>query len=82
MTKEEVYSKIKTILVEELDVEEEKVTPDVNIQEDLEIDSLDLFDVIDSLEDEYDIEIDTDENEDLQTLDQLSEYVLTQINNK
>lgn len=82
MTKEEVYSKIKTILVEELDVEEEKVTPDVNIQEDLDIDSLDLFDVIDSLEDEYDIEIDTDENEDIQTLDQLSEYVLEQINNK
>ncbi|MCI5775800.1 MAG: acyl carrier protein [Aerococcus sp.] len=82
MTKEEVYSKIKMILVEELDVEEEKVTPDVNIQEDLDIDSLDLFDVIDSLEDEYDIEIDTDENEDIQTLDQLSEYVLEQINNK
>ncbi|MCD5568017.1 acyl carrier protein [Lactobacillus delbrueckii subsp. lactis] len=48
--------------VEELDVEEDQVTMEANIKDDLEADSLDLFEIVNELEDEYDIELDADEN--------------------
>ena len=45
-----------------MDVEEDQVTMEANIKDDLEADSLDLFEIVNELEDEYDIELDADEN--------------------
>ena len=62
MSEEEIFATVKKIAVEELDVEEDKVTIEANIKDDLEADSLDLFEIVNELEDEYDIELDADEN--------------------
>ena len=62
MSDEEIFATVKKIAVEELDVEEDQVTMEANIKDDLEADSLDLFEIVNELEDEYDIELDADEN--------------------
>ncbi len=53
-----IFEKIKEVLVENLDVEESELTLDTNLLEDLDADSLDLFQLVSDLEDEYDIKID------------------------
>ena len=62
MSEEEIFATVKKIAVEELDVEEDQVTMEANIKDDLEADSLDLFEIVNELEDEYDIELDADAN--------------------
>ncbi len=53
-----IFEKIKEVLVENLDVEESELTLDTNLLDDLDADSLDLFQLVSDLEDEYDIKID------------------------
>lgn len=47
-----VLEKVKAILSEQFDVEEDSITPDTNLSEDLEADSLDVVDLLMSIEDE------------------------------
>lgn len=62
MSEAEIFETVKKIAAEELDVEADQVTMEANIKDDLEADSLDLFEIVNELEDEYDIELDADEN--------------------
>lgn len=57
-----VLEKLKTILSEQFDVDESEITMDTNIYEDLEADSLDLVDLLSSIEEEFDIETDADDD--------------------
>lgn len=77
MTKEEVFNKVKDIIVDQLDVDADKVKEDTNFKNDLDLDSLDIFEVVDKIEDTYDIEIDTDEG--METVGELVDYVLKQL---
>jgi len=61
------------IISEQLEVEEEKITPETNFTEDLDADSLDIFQVLSEIEDELDIIIETDEN--IQTVQGLVDYI-------
>lgn len=81
MTKEEVFNKVKDIVVDQLDVDADKIKMDTNFKDDLDLDSLDIFEVVDQIEDEYDIEIDTD-NDNMSTVGELVDYVLKQIQAK
>lgn len=49
MSKEELYSKIKAILVDEFEIEEEKIKPEALIGDDLDMDSIDAIDLISKL---------------------------------
>ncbi|MGO3464464.1 MAG: acyl carrier protein [Lactiplantibacillus plantarum] len=75
MTKTEIFDQIKKMIVEQLDVDAYKITMTTNFTEDLALDSLDVFEVIDKIEDEYDIEIETDDA--LATVGDLVDYVAT-----
>ncbi len=57
-----VLEKLKAILSEQFDVDESQITPETNIYEDLEADSLDLVDLLSSIEEEFDIEINADDD--------------------
>ncbi|EOH87746.1 acyl carrier protein [Enterococcus pallens] len=72
------FEKIQEIIVEELGVEKEKVELTTNIQEDLEADSLDLFQIINEIEDEFDVKIETEDG--ITTVKDLVEYVEKQQN--
>lgn len=77
MTKEEILKAVQEIAQDELDVEPEKITMDTNIKEDLDADSLDLFEILNELEDKYDIELDADDS--IQTISQLVDFVKDQM---
>ena len=56
-----IFEKIQAIVAEELGKEAEEITLTTNIQEDLDADSLDLFQIINEIEDEFDVKIETEE---------------------
>lgn len=70
-----VFEKVRDILVDQLDVEENSVTTESNIIEDLGADSLDLVDLVMSLEEEFDTEIPDEEIEKLKTVGDVVKYI-------
>ena len=72
---EMVFEKVKSILIDQLDVEEEKVTPEASIADDLGADSLDIVDLVMSLEEEFDLEIPDDQVENIKTVGDIVKYI-------
>ena len=70
MEANEVFEKVKGLFVEDLGIDESKVTMDSKLEEDLEIDSLGIVEVVMAFEDEFDIEIDDEELADVSTVGQ------------
>ena len=68
-----VFEKIQAIIVEELGNDAEEVQLTTNIQEELDADSLDLFQIINEIEDEFDVKIETEDG--IQTVQDLVTYV-------
>lgn len=56
------FEKIKEIIIENLEIDESELTLETNLIEDLEADSLDLYQMIGDVEDEFDIKIEEIEN--------------------
>ena len=73
MTKEEILKDVQTVANDELDVEPDKITLTTNIKEDLDADSLDLFEILNELEDKYAIELDPDDS--IVTIGDLVDFV-------
>ena len=70
-----VFDKIKSIIVEQLDADENDVTMDANIQDDLGADSLDVVDLVMSIEESFDIEIPDEEVEGIKTVGDIVKYI-------
>ena len=70
-----VFEKIKAILCQQLDVEEDTVTMESSIAEDLGADSLDIVDLIMSIEDEFDMEVPDDKVENIKTVGDIVKYI-------
>lgn len=70
-----VLEKLKEILVDQLDVEEDKVMLEASITEDLGADSLDVVDLIMSLEEEFGLEIPDEEVENIKTVGDIVKYI-------
>lgn len=70
-----VFEKVREILIDQLDVEEEAVTMEANIQDDLGADSLDIVDLVMSLEEEFDCEIPDEEIENIKTVGDIVNYI-------
>lgn len=70
-----VFEKVRDILVEQLDVEEDKVTMEASITDDLGADSLDVVDLVMSLEEEFDVEIPDDQVENIKTVGDIVRYI-------
>jgi acyl carrier protein len=74
-TKEEVYGKVKDIIVDQLGVEADKVTIDASFREDLEADSLDLVELIMAFEEEFGGEISDEEAQKITTVGEAVDYL-------
>ena len=66
----EVFEKVKTLFEEELGIDSEKINMDAKLEEDLEIDSLGIVEVVMAFEDEFEIQIDDEELTDVGTVGQ------------
>lgn len=70
-----VFEKVKAIVVDQLDVDEDKVTMDASITDDLDADSLDVVDLVMSFEEEFDIEIPDEQVENIKTIGDIVKYI-------
>lgn len=70
-----MFEKIKEIIIEQLNVEDDLITMDTHLMKDLEADSLDAVEIIMGIEDEFGIEIPDEEAEKFQTVSDLVNYV-------
>ncbi len=75
MNFEEIEKKVKAIIVEQLGVSEDEVTPDANIIDDLGADSLDTVELVMAFEEEFGIEIPEDDTEKIRTVKDAIEYI-------
>ncbi len=72
-----MLEKMKALLAETLMINEDDITPESRFKEDLEADSLDLFELLTSLEEQYDLEIPAEDMETLTTVGAVIEYLKT-----
>ena len=74
------FEKIQAIIVDQLGKEEEEVQLTTRLKDELDADSLELFQIINDIEDEFDVKIDTEEG--LETVQDLVNYVDAQLADK
>jgi acyl carrier protein len=82
MTKEEIAVIIKNFLVEEFEIEEEKITPASHLKDDLGLESLDFVDIAVIVQKEFGLTLKGEEMTAIRTLDDLYEYIFNCINKK
>ena len=70
-----MYEEFRKLLIEKLEIEPEKITPDAQLANDLGINSLELADLVLYCEDKYDIEIDDDALQGFITVNDVVEYL-------
>ena len=75
MTDGTTYDRLRKIIVEQLGVDEEEVTPQASFVEDLNADSLDLVELIMSLEEEFGMEISDEDAEKIQKVSDAVEFI-------
>ena len=75
MEETDMLEKLIEIVAEQLHVEETEVKPETEFKEDLRADSLDLFELVMALEEEYDVEIPTEDLEKLTTVQAVLDYL-------
>jgi acyl carrier protein len=75
MTKDEIFTQVKEIMVEQLGVDDDDVKPEASFQDDLDADSLDLVELIMEMEDRFGVKISDEEAEKIKTVNDAVEYV-------
>ena len=70
-----VFEKLKTIIIEEFEIEEELITMNTSLTDELDIDSLDLVDLVMTVEDEFSIELPDEALEGMKTIGDLVKYI-------
>ena len=75
MNEEEILEKLKSIIVNQLDVDEEVVKEESTFVDDLEADSLDIVELIMNIEEEFDMEIPDTDAEKISTVNDVVEYI-------
>ena len=75
MTRDEIFNKVKALIVEELQVEESKVTMEATFESDLGADSLDAIEMITGIEDEFGVTIPDEEAMTLRTVGSIVDFL-------
>jgi acyl carrier protein len=73
--REEIYERVKEVLVEQLGVDEGDINEAASFQEDLDADSLDLVELIMELEDQFGVKISDEDAQSIQTVGHAVDYI-------
>jgi len=76
---QEIFEKVKEIVVEQLEVDADAVTPQASFANDLQADSLDTVELVMALEEAFDIEIPDDAAEQIDTVAKAVDYISNQV---
>lgn len=80
MTRQEIEEKVRAFLIEDLEIEEEKINNDALLKEDMGIDSLDFVDIVVIVEKNFGFKIKPEEMADVKTLSQFVDYIESKVN--
>ena len=80
MNRNEIEEKVRNFLVEDLEIDEEKITPDALLKEDLGIDSLDFVDIVVIVERNFGFKIKPEEMKGVETYSKFCDYIETKVN--
>lgn len=75
MNQEEIFEKIKKIIIDQLDADEESITMEATFVDDLSADSLDIVELIMSIEETFDMEIPDSDAEKIVTVGDVVKYI-------
>ena len=75
MGSEEIFEKVKKVIMEQLGVSDSAITLEASFKEDLDADSLDLFELVMALEDEFNVEIPSEELQNIKTVQDVADYL-------
>lgn len=82
MERKEIEEKVKAFLIDELEVEEEKIAPEALLKEDIGIDSLDFVDIVVIVERTFGFKIKPGEMAGVKTLSDFCDYIETKVGNR
>lgn len=80
MERKEIEDKVKDFLIEDLEVEEEKIAPEARLKEDVGIDSLDFVDIVVIVEKNFGFKIKPEEMAGVHTLNDFYSYIESKVN--
>ena len=80
MNRNEIEEKVRNFLIEDLEIDEEKITPDARLKEDLGIDSLDVVDIVVIVERNFGFKIKPEEMKGVDTYSKFCDYIETKVN--
>lgn len=75
MTRQEIFNKVKALIIDELQVDEAKVTEEATFESDLGADSLDAIELITGIEDEFGVSIPDEEAMQLRTVGAIVDFL-------
>ena len=80
MTREEIEGKVREFLIDDLEIDEEKIKPEALLKDDLGIDSLDFVDIVVIVEKKFGFKIKPEEMAMVKTLNQFCDYIESKVN--
>ncbi len=75
MTRQDIEEKVKFFLIEDLEIDEDKITPDAKLKDDIGIDSLDYVDIVVIVNKLFGFKIKPEEMQDVETFSQFCDYI-------
>jgi acyl carrier protein len=79
MDRKEIEEKVREFLIEDIEVEEDKITPDAKLKDDLGIDSLDFVDIVVLVNNKFGFKIKQEEMVGIDTLSKFCDYIETKV---
>ncbi len=79
MTRSEIEEKVRAFLIDDLEIDEDKISDDAKLKDDMGIDSLDFVDIVVIVEKNFGFKINPEEMKDVTTLRQFCDYIESKV---
>ena len=82
MERKEIEEKVREFLIDDLEIDEDKISEEAKLKDDLGIDSLDFVDIVVIVEKKFGFKIKPEERAEVKTLNQFCDYIESKVGNK